>query len=513
MRIKSTRIKIIFLITTAIFFSKSSSVLSNPKILATDHFIINYNLDNSSCAFAISAKMESCYESISSFLEYETSGKIEVFITDEKQPYNNTTSLITNGALTISAYRNFNSFDNLLYIDIFKIFLDEILNNRKFSETVEKTFLEQIINYASSERNFIDLVLNDLVNFENISYVKLNEINKYRIDEQQIIYTALIDYIISTYGKKILLQSLLDSFYYKGFFKSLSMITGDHEQIITENFNTFIKNQRSLISVNNNIKKILLNKNIEFRDISYSISEKGQLAVLQKKDNDSRLLLKNEKNDIEINLKHSENCSDYNKINFIGKNMLSVIEITGSGSILHIYDIEHSRFLKKFSLPYIFISEIKSESDKSLIFSAMCGINSDIYSINLNTGEFTVLTETGCNTSPVAIGGKIYFILKTNKTDLIEMNRSSGEIKTLYSTVNNISRLNLTDENKIIFSINSNSVYSSVFCDLRSGNITPLIGDINTSLETELNRNTIYFFSYYMGKYRIFFSDLNMSVK
>lgn len=508
-----TKSQIIIIILSILFITKNSSAISTEKVLTTDHFKINYNQNNSSLAVTVALKSESCNDSITTFLELESPSRINIFISENsgQKIYRKVNDLY------VESNGNFDLSEKALYQNIFMVYLHNIFQNRKGFKITGESFVSAIIQYPGLERGMIETQINDLVNYSQISSIDLTGIGKYSNDEQTIIYIALTDFIISSYGKNIFIQSLKDTAYYDNYFLSLSKITGIPIMTISDNFNTFLckyKHQQSEESENN---KKLFHDIDEFSDISYSISVNNSVAVLQKNINIFRLLLKSGENFNSISLEQSECESFYSDVMFFDNNRIALIEILKSGSTIHIFDIKNNKFSDKKFLPSLFISAIapaddsnnSSEKHYNMIFSALCGSSSDIYTFNIETGDFNVLTENGYNYFPVSLKDKIYFVSNTDKGSIIESDFKSGKIKTLFSTERKIFHLAVADENTVVFSTKINGLENIFSFDLTSGKLCQVTSDSHSNLSPRITGKKIYFLSFYRSKYRLFFDIYN----
>jgi len=507
MNTRIIKFKILFLILTSLFVSGNISDLVSSEILTTDHFIINFNLNNSSCAVALAGRLESYNESAASFLEIETMEKINVFITSERNI--NFNPINKSNELYISTDSDLTDPENIIYNKIFLFNLRSIMNDGKGLSTLDVNFINAIIGYTVTEKNLAELIVNDLVNNSSITSIEFDKINKYTNDVQLSIYTALINFIITVYDKKILIQTLKDADYYGGFYDSLSSITGDSITSISEKFNSYLKKHESDLYNVSNSKKQMQQESDEFIDTCYSISENGQIAVLQKKSDSFRVVIKNEKNNVEINLDHSENGTIFNNLIFLDNEQLALTEIHKSGSTIHIYNTVSNQSVGKVFLPYLFISGIDYSGDKKFIFSAVCGLTCDVYTLDMNSGILKILTESGNNYSPVILKDKAYFISGTNKSSIIEFNIRSGEMKTLFSTDQKISRLKSANGEILIFSLKINDLDNIYTLDVQSGNLRKYINDIASCISPGISGPNIYYLSFFKSKYRLFFTAYN----
>jgi len=506
MKIKVIIKQILILIIAVVCLSKNSSANSGAKVLTTDNFTINYNISNSICAVALAARLESYHDKISSFLEYNSPFRINVFVSEK----NNKLQLLDlNNNIFVPTGGNFNIIEKELFSKIFMIYLHEIMRDGRGTSAIDETFINAIIQYSDTEYKYIDLLRNDLLDIKQMTSIDLENIDRLNKDEQKEVYTVLIDFIISNYGKKNLIRILKDTDYYNGFYKSLSKITGENINLISENFNVFLHKQKSDSSAKTSNKKQLLHEIDEFTDISYSVSVNDIAAVLQQNKNDFRLLLKSRQNCSTIKLVHNEGGSFFADVVFLNNDTLALVENVKSGSIIHIYDIKNFKFINEISIPYLFISDINPLNDSSLIFSAMCGFRSDIYTFKINTGELGMLTESGDNYCPVVVNNKIYFISNTNKNSIVEMDTISGKLKTIFSSEQAISHLNCVNEKMLVFSKKMNGLDDIFTFDLQAGNLRQITRNNNSNLAPQISGNYFYFFSFYKYKYQLFLDVYN----
>jgi len=496
------KFQILFLIFTCLFLSKNG--FTSAQILTTDHFIIRFNNNSVNCAVASASRLELYHNIITSYLGIETMDRVNIFLTPEKN-----ISFIPvkkHNELYISTDSNFTEPENKIYNELFLLYLREIMPDGKGISIIDKNIILALMRYPVTEQKFTELIINDLVNNSKITSIEFTGINKYDKEIQLSIYTALIDFITIDYTKKTLIQALKDADYYGGFYESLSKITGDSVQVISGNFSSYLQKHKSDMNIASNK---LLHENGEYTDISYSISENGQLAVLQKNNGDFRLILKDEKTITKNILKHSENGTVFKNPVFISNNQIALTEIHESGSTIHIYNTGSKTFSGKMYIPYLFISDINYLKDRSFIFSAGCGLTSDIYTLDMNTGKFNIITESGNNFSPAILNDKVYFISNTDKSSIIELNVKSGEIKTLFSTDQKISHLNSAKGEKLIFSLKISGLENIYTFDLQSGNLHRVTNDLNSSIAPQIYERHIFYLLFFKSKYQLFVNEYN----
>lgn len=520
MRKAITKSQIIIFVFTILFISNVSYAASTVKVLTTDHFKINYNLNDSGFAIAVAVKAESCNDAITAFLEMEHPSRINIFLSEKRdQKFFRKTYYNISNDLFFSSNCNFNVVESELYKNIFTIYLNTLLQNGKGYKIIGDNFVNALIQYPGLEDDFIETRISDLVNTSQISSIDLTGIEKYNEDEQTIIYYALIDFIISNYGKKILIQSLKDAAYYDNYYLSLSEITGVSIKAISDNFNTFLCKYKPLSIAEPENKKRLFRSIDEFIDISYSIADDNTVAVLQKNNNTFKILLKNGENFKSIILDHSESESFFSEIAFINNNQLAIVEILESGSTILCFDIKNYKFSEKRFLPSLYISAISpvdgsensSECHYNMIFSARCGSASDIYTFNIKTGDFNILTETGNNYFPVSLKDKVYFIINNDKNSIVESDSRSGINKILFSTEGKISDLSIADENTLVFSTKIDGLKNILSFDLSSGRLRKVTCYSHSNLLPRISGKNIYFLSFYKSKYQLFFDTYNPS--
>jgi len=508
MKEKKIKHKIISPLIAAFILCNVIPIFSADKVLNADHFVINYNLNNHNYALNLAGKLESYHDVISSFLETDPLNKLNILISENVKPSEdiennfNIDFIISNGS-------SFNNPEIEIRKKIFIKYLQNITRNGNGLVIIDKNFIEALSDYPWIGNQFINLIISDMVNEAGISSVDFKKISNYNKDEQQIIYTALIDFIITDYGKKILIQSLKDTNYYNGFYKSLSKITGNSITVISNQFNSYLEKKKSVFPVKSLNKKEQLHSDDEFNDISFSISRDEQIAILQRNEDKFRVFLKQQKNDKIIILNKTTGESFFNQVLLINDEKLVVTEILPSGSNIHIFDIKNNQFTSKKFIPFLFISDIKLLNNMNLIFSAECGISSSIYIINLNMQEFRIITGSGFNYSPVVIKDKLYFISNTDKYYIVESDINNEEFKTIFSSDQKISSLSQTSELLLIFSMKINGLENIYSFDLISGNLQHVIDDYNSYLKPEISREQIYYLLYYKRGYHIFYSFFN----
>ncbi len=509
----SPQISIFILLITVIFLSKDSSAHSANKVLTTDHFIINYNTDNSSCAIALAGKMESYYNTTASFLEFDQLDKINIFLPgDNNNNFFPEISSAIKSNLFISPSVNFNIIEKDLYYKTFLICLQKIMSNGKSISIIEKNFIDALVQYPLKNNNFIETICTDLVNISQITSIDLKKINQFKDDDQLVIYTLMINFVINNYGKKNLIQSLKDADYYGNFYESLSKLTGESISEISDKFNSFIQKRRSIVNTDSPDKKLFLNNPGDFYIITYSLSSNQQCAILQKNKSKFQLMLKNSDDERIIKLEHSESESIYNELTFIENDKLAIVEILESGSKIHIFDLKNNVFVSGISIPLLFISEISFSNSNSLLFSASSGLFNDIYTVNIDTGNLEILTDSGKNFFPVQQNDKVYFVSGSDKWSINEIDVVSGKINTLFSTDQKISHLNFVNSKTLVFSMTINGFDNVFLLDLQTGNPGRITKDSNSILSPQISGQYLYYFSFYKSRYQLFYSVYDTSL-
>ena len=499
---------IFFLVLLLSVFQRNIIASDNGKILETDHFIIKSELKSGSHSIAFAQKLETYHGIITSFIEYEPLQKTNVLIIQEKNFSAFLPDLfITGNQLIINSDEHFYDPENILYNKLFISYLEKSMNSRSPSSVLDNTFLNSLLNYSISGSNVIGVVVNDLVNNMGLLTVDLKNIRKYKSSIQEIIYTAFIEYIISTYGKSILTQSVKDAYYYDNIFNALSIITGTSGEDIVKGFNHYLSGYKNSVN-KNEIKKILDTGDNEYTNISFAIL-KNDIAVLQKNKETYRILLKNSTGSRIIELKHSEKDSSFNDVIFIKNNSVIVTEIINKGSVILIYDINSKKINNKFILPYMYLTSSCTDDENYLIFTALCGQYSDIYMINLLTGRLDNITESGNNYYPVKIKDRLYCISVTDKCSIIEIIKHSGEVRTLFSTNQKISDLSVMDENYLIFTMEMNGISNIYRLNVQGKNLSQITNGRCLNHTPRFLNNKIYYFSYHKSRYRIFFMEYN----
>jgi len=345
------------------------------------------------------------------------------------------------------------------------------------------------------------------VNVFQITAIDLKRIEKYNKYEQFAVYTAFIDFIISSYGKKIFVQSLKDLDYYNSFIESLSKISGDTVFSISDNFNAYLHDRKSDLTHGFDKKNLFFSEIDKFTDVSYSIAENHQVAVLKRNEKLYKCILKNGVSESSMILANSEAESIFSDLVFISNDQIAFLEVLESGSIVHIYDIKTNKFMNKFFFPLLFISDINPLGDKKLIFSATSGLKSNLYTVILASGEIDILTESGSNYCPVFLNDKVYFISRGSRSSIVELNTKSLEKKILFSTDQKIYNLNhaKTVSSKLIFNLGMDGIDNIFLYDLKYGDLHQITSENNSHLYPDLSGTNIYFFSFYRGEYRLFF--------
>jgi hypothetical protein len=498
-------IRFLLLFIIFLFCTGNSYALSSSEILNTDHFIIQFDSKSSSCAAALATRLESYHEIITSFLDIEITNRVEIFLAAHD---NEKLQIIKNSsALYISTDGNLIDPDKNIYSDIFNLYLQNITINAGGNSSIDKNFINALMCYPVTDQKFTELIINDLAANSGITDVQFKNIETYDNEIQFAVFTALITFIISDYNKKILMQSIRDTHYYDGFYKALSSITGDSESVIAEKFNVYLLKQKSVSDAESDNKTLVLKNDDGFTDISFDISGNGQIAVIQKKTGSYRLLLKRGENETVISLNSSQKGSIFNDIDFAGDDKLALSETGKTGSTVHVFDTESNKMTVSIFIPYLFISDINHFKNNEYIFTAGCGLTSGIYTLNTSDGKFSIITESGNYYSPIMIKDKIYFISAAAESNIMEFDKKSNELKTLFSTDQKISHLDSAAEGKLIFSLKLNGLENIYTLDIKSGNLQRITNGASSNILPRVSETGIFYFSFYKSKYRIFSAD------
>ena len=303
-----------------------------------------------------------------------------------------------------------------------------------------------------------------------------------------------------------MIQSLKDADYYNGFLESLSAITGDSREKILYSLKLYIDKEKQRGPVLQGKDVNIVCRSDDYSDIGVSISGNGQSAVLQERESRYRILMKRGEDEKVLVLKKSENGSFFSSLLFLNNNLIGTVENVKSGSVIHLYNTE-SDSIRKLNVPYLYISDINPVNTETVVFSATCGINSNIYTININTGELTILMDSGNNFSPVLLKDKLYYVSRLKDYRIIELNILSGDLKTIYTSPGRISRIKPGNENELLFSMNTGGFYNIYSIDPRSGNQRPVILNKNYNLLSLVSGRYIYYLSYYKSSYRLFMNE------
>jgi hypothetical protein len=182
---------------------------------------------------------------------------------------------------------------------------------------------------------------------------------------------------------------------------------------ISEGFNLFLLESRKNISHIKNRGRLLVDRDDNFYDISFSVIDENRVAVLQRDNEGYRFLLKDRddvKDDVKIiTLKLSESGSYFNNIVSLGHNLIAITEIVKSGTKVYIFEIAENNFSDSMLIPFLFVRDINRANTDSIIFSAYCGNTTDIYTFNIKSRELKAITESAYNIHPVKIGKKKYY--------------------------------------------------------------------------------------------------------
>ncbi len=501
-------LQILLIVLSGLFISKSSYSFDAERIITTSHFIISYTVTDSNPALVLASELEISHNIISGFIEIDPLEKIHVNLSGGSSIIDSGAELkILQGVLYVPMSENFNTIKNKLYSKLFYIYLQKLMHYENLTVIPGENLVEAIIQYPLMERHVLNAMLYDLVNIEKITAIDPGKIDRFNKYQQGVIYNLFIDFIISSYGKKILIQSLKDTVYYSGLINSISMITGDTSSAIADNFNLWLLK----FNAENRLESLTEKKSISaedgFQNCAYSISENGLSALLQLKDNSYRIFIKNTGAGQILKLAETENNSYYNEIVFMNENQLIIIEVVQNGSRILLYDISKKEFSKAVLIPYLFISEAASSENNMILFSADCGAKSDIYTYNIYTEQLEILTVSGINRFPVRMNKKVFCISGINSGSIVELYKTTGESRVLFSAERRISYLKKVNEETVTFLMNINGRDSMYIMNVLTGNMQKInLNDISI-LKPQISGRYLYFFSFYKSKYQ-FFSTL-----
>jgi len=503
-------ILILFLIFIILSAHKISQASTDDKILITDHFVVNFNIETGAYAFAIATRIEAYNSVITSFLETDFIERVNVFIYNNRSKY---MSSSINDRINIFADENFFDTEKSIYENIFFLYLEKLMHGSEGLTQINKNFIEALISFSRIEQKHLNVILSDLINELLLSSIDIENMDSLNESVQQEIYTAFTYYAISNYGKKIFIQSLKDTAYYNGFFQSLSNITGESINKISEGFNLFLQKKGKDISHIKNNGRLLIDRDDKFSDVSFSIIGESKVVILQKDKDKYRFLLKDRDEVKEINLKLSEQGSYFNNIVSLDNNFIAVSEIVKNGSRIFLFDLIKNDFTDSLLIPMVFIRDINPINNEAFIFSAYCGLTSDIYTFNIKSREFKVITESGNNSYPLMIGNKIYYISYLNrnniidKNNIIELDMLSGKKNTLFSTDMKILYLKPVNDKALIYSINLNGCDTVYIYNLTSGKMEKIINAICLNNMAYVFNKYIYYISLHKGMSRIFVDE------
>jgi hypothetical protein len=478
----------------------------NTRILITDHFIIKTEAENSNCSVAFAEKLEKYHSLIINFIEYEPLSKMNISVIGGRNFPSVFYDITGPGnQLVIDHEGNFYDSENILYNKLFNSYLRISMNNKEPASVMPGDFLNALMKYTDSGSKFTAVIVNDLVNNLDLLPLDVGIIEKYNSFVRESIYTAFIDYVVTVHGRKVLSQSVKDAYYYDNIFNSLSMITGSTVDEINKGFNLYLSAYRK-DSVKKNVNKIFFDTGDDgFKDISFTVLN-NNISVLQENKGDYRILYRNGAYAKTINLKHSEKNSRYNDIIYIGDNLIAVSEILGNGGTVFIYDMTKDRLIRRFELPYIFPTALSRYDQTHLLFSAFCGSKSDVFTLNSETGEVNNITESGNFFSPARLNNSLYCISITDKYSIIEISGDTGKKKIIFSTNQKLAGLGTIDGNRLVFSMEMNGLTEIYSIDVHGENLRQITGDMCMNHFPRFSGNSIYFFSYYKSRYRIFFT-------
>lgn len=501
---KSNTPIIFFFIILLVFYPFGIKASDTSRILETDHFIIKTELNYTGYTSVLADKIENLHNLASDFIGYESPEKINVTVsTGDNYSHGFPDRIWNNDYLTVSVDENFNNSCSVIYRKIFTLYLEKSMNNTSPSSVLGDTFCDAIIRYSAADHKYILAVIYDLVNNMGIQQISLRDILKYGKPQNEGIYTASIDYILTSLGKKVFIQSLRDASYYGDLYASVSMISGITSEDLDKGFNIYLAGFKTGILDNRLNNKIFYENDDRYNNISFSIS-KDIAAVLQVYNEQYRINLKRDKHQGVIPLKHSEHGTVFDNIIFINDNLVCVSEIAHNGSILNVIDINTGSVVKRFSFPYLYLLSASPHGKDRVLFSALCGMYCDVYYIDIHTGHITTITHSGNFSSPVAIKGRLYCISLSDKYNIIELDEKTGKGKSMFSTGQKISDLSIMDENALIFTMDINGITNIYRIDLDGENLVQVTNDNYINRLPRSASRKIYYFSYYKSKYHIF---------
>jgi len=298
-----------------LFAHNISQASAYDKTLVTDHFVINFNTPTSAYTLAIASRLEAYNAIISSFFETDFLERVNVYVY-----YDQSSSSADNNTIYVSTAENFFDTQERIYRELFFIYLERLMHSKGLAK-LDKNFISALISFPELE-------------------------HKIEHKTEQEIHTLFIYYIISNFGKKIFIQSLKDTKYYGGFCKSLSKITGESIDKISDNFNLFLQKSGKDISDIKNAERLLNDRGDKFSDRSFTASR---------------------------------------------DNLTVTAEIIKTGSKIHLLNIAENKITDSFFIPMVFIREINLVNSETLVFSAYCGLNIDVYTFNIKSRELKIV--------------------------------------------------------------------------------------------------------------------------
>lgn len=482
--------------------------VSDTALLKTPHFIIKYNPNSTPYAAVIADRAETHYRAIESFLSYSLNEELKIAIYDDcysslSPEYN---------SIKLSSASNFYDTDDKLYSQIFIKFYRSM--SRQTSELinlkpVNDYFVEMLCRYSAAGFNINnELILRDYFLNREAGKINIVELNNYKDDSAEAVYSGFFYFLESSYGRKVMLRALKDAAYYGSFANSLNSITGKANQEINSEFNSFLsaKFSGNVYSCNNNpFSDIQLNGNI--KDF---LIFKDKLAALVDIDGNSF---------IEIMDLHTGKtvCTEalpkniiFKRICHVDNNQLAVTGNSSEGTTVCIYNTDPLLLSKTMIFPGIYTNTItNSGEDEYFLFNSVYGISKGIIKADYNKLVRNKIraSHIAANSDIVLLGDSVYYIAKRDFYELIEVNIKTGAENSLLKLKDEISSLTISRNNIVLTANNPSGGYVSLF-DTENGSIKSLVSGCSMVYNAYLSNEMVYILAYYNGSRRIIVKEI-----
>jgi len=370
-------------------------------------------------------------------------------------------------------------------------------------------FEEMLCRYSATGFNVInELILRDKFLNKETGKFNITELNNYKDDTTEAVYTGFFYFIESSYGRKVMLRAIKDAAYYDSFVNSLNSVTGKSYEDINSEFYSFLSAKFSGTFDNSN--------NTAFSDVQFNGNIKDfviyndKIAVLVEITGNNFIEIKDIHTRKTISSEALPENIIYRRIGCVFNNQLSVTGNSGEGTTLLIYKTDPMLLSREIKLPGIYINSLcNSGEDEVFLFNSIFGISSGIIEADHNSLVLKKISTSNIavNSDLVFLGDSVYYLAKKDYNELIELNIKTGAERSLLKLKDGISSLTVSRNNIIIAANNHSGGYVSLF-NTENGSIKSLVSNCPPVYNAYLSNEMIYILTYSNGSRRLIVKDI-----